>query len=190
MRWLLIALTAAVASLVAVATTRSLSAAGATEPPKVANPVPAASAAPLAATPVQPHQPAACRPWMRGRTIVVSIHRQHLWACRHGQQVQSTEVTTGAVDRDRGDRTPTGHWRIQRKQRDTWLVGATWSDRVNYWMPYDGTIGFHDAPWQRFPMGSAKYRLHGSHGCVHVPTHQMARLFHWARPGTRVIVRA
>ena len=124
----------------------------------------------------------------RGHEVVVDLSRQHAWLCRHGRQVLSTPVTTGAVKL--GDATPTGRWRVYDKQRNTTLhPAAGGAYPVHYWMPYSGPYGLHDAPWQKFPFGSKKYRRHGSHGCVHMPEAAMKFLYHWAPVGTTVLIR-
>ena len=50
-------------------------------------------------------------------------------------------------------------------------------------------FGFHDSSWQHFPYGSAKYRTHGSHGCVHMPLHAIAFLYRWGDTGTPVRIK-
>ncbi|HTW21324.1 MAG TPA: L,D-transpeptidase [Mycobacteriales bacterium] len=122
----------------------------------------------------------------RPQLIVVSIGRQHEWACARRRTVLSTPVTTGA-DRP-GDATPTGTFAVQGLNRNTTLTtdGAQ-SYRVKYWIPFHlGVWGFHDASWQRIPFGSPRYKTRGSHGCVHMPLQAICRLFHWARYGTPV----
>ena len=117
--------------------------------------------------------------------ILVSLTKQHLWACEGSRQVNETPVTTGStVD---GNQTPVGSWRLQAKQRDRYLVGPGYRDYVKYWMPYDGDFGLHDASWQTIPFGSQNYRVEGSHGCVHVPTPTMAWLYNWATVGQTVV---
>lgn len=117
--------------------------------------------------------------------VVVSIGLQHAWMCEGGRQVASTPVTTGDVAA--GDATPTGTWLVQDKQTDRYLVGPGYRDYVHFWVPFNGDFGFHDAPWQTFPFGSADYRTEGSHGCVHLPAAAMAWLYGWARVGSTVV---
>lgn len=117
--------------------------------------------------------------------ILVSLAKQHLWACEGPRQVNDTPVTTGSTVN--GDQTPVGSWRLQAKQRDRYLVGPGYRDYVKYWMPYDGDFGLHDASWQTMPFGSQNYRVDGSHGCVHVPTPTMAWLYNWATVGQTVV---
>ncbi|HJQ00055.1 MAG TPA: L,D-transpeptidase [Jatrophihabitans sp.] len=109
--------------------------------------------------------------------VLVSISRQHLWACERQREVSSTAVTTGETDN--GDQTPLGSWRVQAKQRDRYLIGAGYRDYVQYWVPFNGDFGFHDASWQTMPFGSQQYTVHGSHGCVHLPTPTMSWLYNW-----------
>jgi lipoprotein-anchoring transpeptidase ErfK/SrfK len=117
--------------------------------------------------------------------VLVSISRQHLWACAGARQVNSSAVTTGKVLDN--DQTPLGSWRVQAKQRDRYLVGPGYRDYVRYWVPFDGDFGLHDASWQTMPFGSKQWRTGGSHGCVHTPTPVMAWIYHWVRPGTTVV---
>lgn len=128
-----------------------------------------------------------------GKLILVSIRQQHLWACDGQQLASDTAVTTGAsalttVD----DATPTGTWAIYAKKTSTYLNGSdangSWHDFVNYWMPFDGAVGFHDATWQTFAFGSGTYTTEGSHGCVHLPLDAMKWLYSWSNIGTKVTV--
>lgn len=117
--------------------------------------------------------------------VLVSISRQHLWACDGHKQVTDTAVTTGAVVHS--DQTPLGSWRVQAKQRDRYLVGPGYKDYVHYWVPFNGDFGLHDAPWQSMPYGSKNWPTQGSHGCVHVPETTMAWIYRWADVGSTVV---
>ena len=117
--------------------------------------------------------------------VLVSISRQHLWACHGSKQVNSTPVTTGKVVG--GDQTPLGSWRVQAKQRDRYLVGPGYTDYVRYWVPFNGDFGLHDATWQTMPFGSPQWRTEGSHGCVHTPLSVMAWIYRWANVGRTVV---
>jgi lipoprotein-anchoring transpeptidase ErfK/SrfK len=126
----------------------------------------------------------------RPQLVVVSIKDQQAWACAGDHAVLSTPVTTGASDRP-GDATPRGSFAVQGLDRNTRLTtSADGSYDVKYWIPFHlGVWGFHDASWQRIPIGSAAYRQHGSHGCVHMPLAAIRRLFHWVHYGTVVRIR-
>lgn len=122
--------------------------------------------------------------------VLVSISDQRAWLCARSRTVFSTAVTTGM--RGRATVTPTGHFRIQGRDRDTVLHPDNGrSYPVRYWIPFDAPdYGFHDASWQKMPFGSAAYRTDGSHGCVHMPRKAVAFLYRWVRIGTPVLIRA
>jgi lipoprotein-anchoring transpeptidase ErfK/SrfK len=128
-----------------------------------------------------------CRRNDHSQLVVVSIRRQHAWACAGRRTVLSTPVTTGASSRP-GEATPRGTFAVQGLNRNTTLNPSTGeSYPVKFWVPFHlGVWGFHDASWQRIPFGSAQYVKHGSHGCVHVPLAAMRQLFHWVKYGTLV----
>jgi lipoprotein-anchoring transpeptidase ErfK/SrfK len=123
----------------------------------------------------------------RAQLIVVSIKRQHEWACAHHRTVLSTPVTTGATNRP-GEATPRGTFAVQGLDRDTVLTtSAAGQYHVKYWIPFHlGVWGFHDASWQTMPFGSKHYVTRGSRGCVHMPRAAIRWLFHWVHYGTRV----
>jgi len=117
--------------------------------------------------------------------VLVSISKQHAWMCQGHKQVNSTPVTTGELAHD--DHTPTGTWVVQGLQRDRYLVGPGYRDYVQYWIPFNGDFGFHDASWQTMPFGSQDYKTQGSHGCVHLPLATVKWLYGWAKPGSTVV---
>lgn len=131
-----------------------------------------------------------------GKTVFVSITDQHMWACDGTAMVKQSAATTGASDAPNGvdDGTPVGTWHIYEKFRNLHLKGSDkngpWDDYVQYWMPFDTAVGFHDASWQTFPFGTPQYKTDGSHGCVQLPVSTAAWLYGWAPVGTKVVVKA
>ncbi len=124
-------------------------------------------------------------PRTSGKTFVVDISSQFARMCTNGNQIRATYVTTGA----RGTATPTGRWRVYAKQRNATLRPSSGGAfKVKYWVPYYGGYGVHEAPWQTFAYGSAKYRTAGSHGCVRTPLQAVKFFYGWVRVGTRVVV--
>ena len=54
-------------------------------------------------------------------------------------------------------------------------------------MTFNGGIGFHDASWQS-AFGGTRYKTHGSHGCINMPTDQAAKMYELISDGTPVVV--
>ena len=166
------------------------------EPNPVASSTPTPTATPTPPAPTVPPVPAVCLATPAGvKHIYVSISQQHLWACTGPTLFVEGSVTTGASALTNvHDATPIGTSHITAKIRNTVLAGrdvnGPWNDPVTYWMPFNGGDGFHDAPWQTFPLGSPLYTTQGSHGCVHVALDVVAQLFNWAAVGTPVTVQA
>jgi hypothetical protein len=127
----------------------------------------------------------ACATNQHAQLALVSISEQHAWMCDKHRQVFSTAVTTGSHVHH--DQTPTGTWVVQSRQRDRYLVGPGYRDWVNYWVPFNGDFGFHDATWQKMAFGSPDYTTRGSHGCVHLPMPSMKWFFQWATVNKTVV---
>lgn len=123
--------------------------------------------------------------------VELSISQQRLWLFKDGNQVLTTSVVTGNVNKGAG--TPTGIYSISYLDRNAVLRGPDWDGStyespVSYWMPFNGGIGFHDATW-RSQFGGSIYANSGSHGCVNLPPNAAATLFNNIRPGFPVVVR-
>jgi hypothetical protein len=68
---------------------------------------------------------------------------------------------------------------------------------IQYWMPFDGGEGLHDAWWrsnfgpgsnlQPTDLGTGNYIL-GTHGCVNLPMAAAQFVWNWAPVGTTVVV--
>ncbi|HVI60606.1 MAG TPA: L,D-transpeptidase [Candidatus Saccharimonadales bacterium] len=133
-----------------------------------------------------------------GQLIVVSINRQHIWACEGNQTVYDSPVVTGR-EHQVDNQTPRGTYHIYAKQTDTTLTGSDstgqWRDPVSYWMPFldnqHGTYGFHDATWRpSSDFGNVDPRSdQASHGCVNMPLGAAKWLYDWAPVGTTVTVK-
>ena len=143
--------------------------------------------------------------------IIVSISKQHLWACTLATQSYDSPVITGMEDLA-ADLTPVGTYKIYAKETNVYLKGSdstgSWDDFVNYWLPFldnqYGAYGFHDLTQAangtngRAPSDFGNVNiyapytapLHGSHGCVEVPLATSAWLYNWAQIGTTVSIQA
>ena len=77
---------------------------------------------------------------------------------------------------------------IRKKETDTFLSGYDYFTHVNYWMPFNGGIGMHDAEWRR-KFGSTIYERDGSHGCVNIPLQYTDDIYYNVKSGTKVLVQ-
>ncbi len=121
----------------------------------------------------------------------VDLTNQRMYFIQNGQVVLQSDCVTG--NPNRGNATPQGWYSLAWKQRNRTLRGTRRPDGtyeyetpVKYWMPFNGGIGFHDASWQA-SFGGQRYRTHGSHGCVNLPTSVAAQLYGLLMDGMPVV---
>ena len=117
--------------------------------------------------------------------VEISLDNQYMWYYVDGKLLVETPVVTGNIAA--GDYTRTGCFRIAGMTTDTYLVGPTWNDHVDYWMPFDDQIGLHDSSW-RTEYGGDIYLTDGSHGCVNTPLDAIATIYNNITVGTIVVV--
>lgn len=105
--------------------------------------------------------------------IEVNLTEQHLYYYKDGKVEVDSPLVSGTMTRDRF--TPPGVYFLTYKTTDRVLRGAPGPDgnpsyeaHVNFWMPFNGGIGLHDASW-RGSYGGTIYRYRGSHGCINLP---------------------
>ena len=115
--------------------------------------------------------------------VVIDLSEQHLWLYDEDSLLLETDIVTGSPD------TPTniGLFKIYRKQENRYLTGEDYHVHVDYWMPFDGGIGLHDASWRR-KFGGSIYLKDGSHGCVNMPSDKASDLYENVEVGTKVLV--
>ena len=87
----------------------------------------------------------------------------------------------------KGYGTPTGTYPIKHKGRNATLNGEDYSTPVDYWLPFNLGIGFHDAPWRK-EFGGEIYKTSGSHGCINMPPEQAKTMFENIQWGVAVVV--
>lgn len=133
--------------------------------------------------------------------ILVSTESQSAALYENGRVIYSTPVTTG------GPELPTDHgvFHIYFKAspfvfHSPWPLGSPYyypPTPVDYWMPFDGGEGLHDASWRsNFGPGSnvaptdlgTGRTILGTHGCVNLPHAAAALIWDWAPVGTTVVV--
>lgn len=102
-----------------------------------------------------------------GSTYVeIDLTKQHLWFYKNSSLIAEGDVVTGNVSSNHT--TPKGIYRLKYKTRNTILRGIDYAAPVDYWMPFNGGIGIHDASW-RSEFGGNIYMTDGSHGCINSP---------------------
>lgn len=130
--------------------------------------------------------------------ILVSTEGQWARMYEGTNQVYSTLVTTG------GPQLPTDHgfFHIYMKLspftfHSPWPPGSQYwypDSPVQYWMPFYGGEGLHDAPWRSVFGPGSNYlptpgtQIDGTHGCVNLPADAATFVWNWAPVGTDVIV--
>lgn len=115
--------------------------------------------------------------------IVISLKRQELWVIRKGKlAVHLNDIVTGTKNGGKGNRTPTGVWYIQYKQKHAVLRGrnndgSKYASPVQYWMPFTlSGCGLHDASW-RGDWSKKAYLRGGSHGCINIKPGEIKRVW-------------
>ena len=114
--------------------------------------------------------------------VEVNLTAQHLFLYINGQRVLDSPVVTGNVSKEWS--TPAGAYAITYLDKDTMLNGES---HVNYWMPFNGNIGLHDASW-RSHFGGADYLTKGSHGCVNLPMNISPEIYKQVSAGFPVLL--
>ena len=121
----------------------------------------------------------------------VDLTAQHMYFIQNGQIAMQCDIVTG--NPNKGNATPQGMYSLYYKQRNQVLRGKKLEDGtyeyespVDYWMPFNGGIGFHDASWQS-AFGGARYQTYGSHGCVNMPPASAGELYNLIQAGTPII---
>lgn len=117
--------------------------------------------------------------------IEINIGQQHLWIYKDGKEINESDFVSGCLFKGNG--TPEGAYAITYKERDSTLVGEGYESSVSYWMPFNGNIGLHDAPW-RDAFGGHIYYMKGSHGCINLPPEKAAEIYDQVEKGEAVIV--
>lgn len=98
----------------------------------------------------------------------------------------SSDIVSGQVG-SKDTETRIGCFNIYKFEKDTYLVGKDYRQHVNYWMPFDGSIGMHDALW-RSKFGGDIYLTNGSHGCINLPLNIAKDVYDNSNLDTKVLV--
>lgn len=130
------------------------------------------------------------RGWHKGQDdigpsyVEIDLGNQRLYLVEEGQIILESELVSGHMMRGWG--TPAGVFGITYKERNAILRGETYTTPVNYWMPFNGNIGMHDATWRR-AFGGDIYIEDGSHGCINLPYSKAKEIHAFVSTGFPVI---
>lgn len=123
--------------------------------------------------------------------VEVDLTNQYMYLFVNGSVVTSSPIVTGKPSE--GSATPQGVYSIRYCKRNAVLRGPKkedgtyeWESPVDFWMPFNGAIGLHDATWQS-AFGGNRYLTHGSHGCVNLPYNIAETVFNNVSAGTPVV---
>ncbi len=119
--------------------------------------------------------------------VEICISTQTMWFYYQGELLVETPVITGCVEK--GYSTPSGSvWSIDMR-RTNWTFTTFANSYCDYWMPFNGDVGIHDASWQAASSYVATtYLTAGSHGCVNTPYEAVKTIYEYVEVGTPVIV--
>ena len=113
--------------------------------------------------------------------IEVDLSEQHMYYYQNGADIFESDFVSGNMSyADR--QTHAGIFTLYYKKSPDVLRGGQkgtanyYEQPVQYWMPFDGGIGFHDANW-RDDFGGDIYLTSGSHGCINLPPENAAVLY-------------
>ena len=114
----------------------------------------------------------------------VDLTNQHMYFYYQGELFLETDLVSG--DMASGHTTPEGIYAVNYKREDRILRGPGYESFVNYWMPFYGDYGMHDATWRK-AFGGTIYLNNGSHGCVNLPLKKAEQIYKCVEPGFPVV---
>ena len=120
---------------------------------------------------------------MENTFLEVCLDKQYVRLFNGTDVICLTPTVTGME----GTPTNEGYFYIYSKEECAILKGEDYESYVDYWMPFDGGIGLHDASW-RSEFGSDIYLYNGSHGCVNLPYDAAKIIYENTDVGTPVLV--
>ncbi|WP_346935438.1 peptidoglycan binding domain-containing protein [Clostridium sp.] len=120
-----------------------------------------------------------------GNTYVeINLTSQHIWFYKDGTLITEGPMVSGNANSKYA--TPSGIYSLTYKEKNATLRGENYVAPVNYWMPFNGDIGIHDATW-RSKFGGQIYITDGSHGCINTPYNVANAIFEHITQGAPVI---
>lgn len=116
--------------------------------------------------------------------VEIDLGSQKLYLFSEGSLILETDLVSGNVSR--GWTTPAGVFGLNYKTKNAVLRGDNYETPVNYWMPFNGNIGMHDATW-RGSFGGDIYMTNGSHGCINLPLDAAAQIYEYVSTGFPIV---
>lgn len=118
--------------------------------------------------------------------VEADLTHQHLYLYQNGSVVLETDFVSGSMSSTPDCVTPEGVFGLSYKTTNAVLRGANYETPVNYWMPFYGNFGMHDATW-RSEFGGQIYITNGSHGCLNLPLDAASQIYQYVSTGFPVI---
>lgn len=116
--------------------------------------------------------------------VEINLTAQHLFVYIDGQLMMESDFVSGDLKNNWGS--PTGIWGLTYKTQKAVLRGDNYATPVDYWMPFAGNVGMHDATW-RNAFGGSIYKRDGSHGCINLPWSKAKEIYDYVQQGFPVI---
>lgn len=123
--------------------------------------------------------------------VEVDLARQRVYLVLNGKVALDTPCVTGNTTK--GWITPQGVYSIKYCKKGAVLRGPKkdgkyeWESPVDFWMPFNGSIGLHDASWQTSFGNPEGYLVTGSRGCVNLQYDAAEMIFNNVSAGTPVV---
>ena len=117
--------------------------------------------------------------------VEINLTAQHLYMYKNGTMILESDLISGNVETNHA--TPPGAFSVTYTQKGAILRGADYASPVDYWMPFNGNIGMHDATWKS-DFGGNYYLYTGSHGCINLPYASAETIFNNIKTGDPVFV--
>jgi hypothetical protein len=118
--------------------------------------------------------------------VEADLTNQHMYVYQDGKLAFETDFVSGTLSSTPDCVTPQGIFGLTYNTRDAVLRGANYASHVNYWMPFYGNYGMHDATW-RSSFGGTIYFTSGSHGCINLPYSSAATIYEYVSTGFPVV---
>ncbi|MFQ9153126.1 MAG: L,D-transpeptidase [Blautia sp.] len=117
--------------------------------------------------------------------VEIDYTNQRMWFYKDGQLLVDTQVVTGNTSKDMGS--PLGIFALYYKETHAILKGEDYKTPVDFWMPFYGGVGIHDAKW-RDSFGGNLYQSSGSHGCINTPWANAKTIYENIDAGTPIVL--